>query len=151
MGKYQFLMTISISELIYYPDEYNDNYVIEPVFQELIRFLDINIPIHEIVEQYFNYSVDTGDILVFKSSKSQDDFLLIDTFKGATDQIDLIRVGVSTRENRVQAKYHVRKLYDKSDYGIHFAEGQSVLSQILKNERNKATIHGSYEQKINYY
>ncbi|MNR36878.1 hypothetical protein D3C85_1548530 [compost metagenome] len=77
--------------------------------------------------------------------------MLIDTFKEATDQLDLIRVEVSTRENKIQAKYHVRKLYDKSDYGIHLAEGQSVLSQILKKQGTKSTIHGSYEQKIKYY
>lgn len=46
---------------------------------------------------------------------------------------------------------NVRKLYDKSDYGIHSTEGQSVLSIILKDESIIHTIRGSYAQKIKYY
>jgi hypothetical protein len=61
--KYHFFATLSITELINYPDDDNDYFEEHFLIREIVSILKIDFPLKQIYERYFNDSVNTGDVL----------------------------------------------------------------------------------------
>lgn len=145
MPLYQFLITLSISELVYYPNDDEDLFVADAWFRKVVDLIDVDVNIEEIYERYYECPVDTGDILFFTSKSLNNAYILIDSFKEGTDQLDLVRLGVQVEDKTLvlTLKEILRKLYDKCRVPISYKEGQGVLYNISKFENYPKKIYGS--------
>ncbi|MDY8022005.1 hypothetical protein [Paenibacillus polymyxa] len=153
--KYHFFATISITELVDYPDDDNDYYEEHFLIREIVSTLKIDFPIKQIYERYFDDSINTGDVLLFKSKKDSNNSILIDTFKDPYDQLDLVRFGVQITSNDIdKIRVLFRQLYDKSSILINYHEGQGILNEICTPARypKQITINNyKYEQQLKIY
>ncbi|MFE0597964.1 hypothetical protein [Paenibacillus lactis] len=144
MQTYQFLMAIPITELVTYIDDDSDEYVEDPVFMDLRKALDIDIPVTTIYERYLDVPVHSGDVLMYASRSHGDHFVVLDTYRDPVDQLDLIRIGFGcTKEKVAVVRQLVRQLYDRSDTFIHYEEGQYFLQKLIDNT--------AYPKTIEYY
>ncbi|BFH63368.1 hypothetical protein [Paenibacillus azoreducens] len=154
--KYEFWIMASITELVDYPDEQRDEYVPHPNFQAIMDALGIPVPIKEIYEHYFDQPVHNGDVLVFANKQQPDTCIVLDTYRDPLDQLDMIQFGwrLSSDDSSVrQLRQLSRRLYDDCDDAVRYEEGQSVLYQVLKEERypRKFYYNTVYEQQIKRY
>ncbi|WP_090738671.1 hypothetical protein [Paenibacillus sp. Mc5Re-14] len=153
--KYHFFATLSITELINYPDDDNDYFEGHFLIREIVSILRIDFPIKQIYERYFNDSVNTGDVLLFNSKKDSSHFILIDTFKDPYDQLDLIRIGVQITSNDIdKIRVLFRQLYDKSSIFINYHEGQGILNNLCAPTMYPKQIsinNYKYEQQLKVY
>ncbi|WP_049828191.1 hypothetical protein [Paenibacillus polymyxa] len=153
--KYHFFATLSITELINYPDDDNDYFEGHFLIREIVSILKIDFPIKQIYERYFNDSVNTGDVLLFHSKKDSSHFILIDTFKDPYDQLDLIRIGVQITSNDIdKIRVLFRQLYDKSSIFINYREGQGILNNLCAPTMYPKQIsinNYKYEQQLKVY
>ncbi|MFT9367353.1 hypothetical protein [Paenibacillus polymyxa] len=153
--KYHFFATLSITELINYPDDDNDYFEGHFLIREIVSILKIDFPIKQIYERYFNDSVNTGDVLLFNSKKDSSHFILIDTFKDPYDQLDLIRIGVQITSNDIdKIRVLFRQLYDKSSIFINYHEGQGILNNLCAPTMYPKQIsinNYKYEQQLKVY
>lgn len=141
----QFLIILSISELVYYPNEDEDIFIADPLLNQIINLIDVNIQIEKIYERYHESPRNTGDVLIFRSNSLNNAYILVDSFKEGTDQLDLVIFGVCVEDKVVvgQLKILMRKLFDKSQFQIIYKEGQSVLSSDYKSENYPKKIYGT--------
>lgn len=148
-------MTIPITELVAYIDDDSDEYVEDPVFMELRKALDIDIPITTIYERYFDAPVHSGDVLMYASCSHDDHFVVLDTYRDPVDQLDLIRVGVGcSKENVVVVRQLVRQLYDRSETFIHYEEGQYILRKLIDGSAYPKSIDSygkAFRQRLKTY
>lgn len=151
---YDFWIMASILELVEYPDETNDDYIPHPTFQEIMDVLDIQVPIKEIYERFFDQSIHTGDVLVFTNKHLPHACIVLDTYRDPLDQQDLIQFGWRVTAKDVSLiKQLSRELYDHCDFSIRYEEGQSILYQVLQKERypRKYYYETVYEQQMKQY
>jgi hypothetical protein len=152
---YHFLLTLSLTELVTYPDDYNDYYEEHSLVRELIRVLKIDFPIKQIHERYFNDPVNTGDVLLFKSNEGSNNFIIIDTYKDPFDQLDLVSFGAQVNSNDiVETREIFRRIYDKCRVPISYREGQGVLNEksTPSNYPMGISIHKyKYAQQLKIY
>lgn len=130
MRRFQFLVTLSIMELVNYPDEDSDEYEEDYLFNNLLESMEIEVPFKKLYERYFETPVNTGDVLIYRSN-STEDYIIFDTYKEPYDQLDLIRLGVQTgniKEEKIREIF--RSLYDRCRTKIHYREGQVILGDL---------------------
>ncbi|QSB09800.1 hypothetical protein JTI58_22950 [Lysinibacillus fusiformis] len=148
---YDFWIMASIMELIEYPDEASDDYQTHPTLQAIMDVLDIQVPIAEIYERYLNQSIHTGHVLVFANKQLPHVCVVLDTYRDPLDQHDLIQFGwrVNTKDVRL-VRQLTRELFDHCDEGIRYEEGQSILYQVLQEQRYPRQIYYEtlYEQQM---
>jgi len=153
---YEFWIMTSILELVYYPDEWKDEYIPHPNFKAIMDVIGIRAPIEDIYERYYNQPVHTGHVLVFSNQQKPGTCIVFDTYRDATDQSDMIRFGwrISGKETIESVKQLSRQLYDEcEDVTVFYKEGQSVLYEVLKEENYPRKIYDKkvFKQQIKRY
>lgn len=151
---YDFWIMASIMELLDYPDEENDHYIPQPTLQAIMDVLNIQVPIKEIYERFFDQSIHTGHVLVFANKHLPHACIVLDTYRDPLDQQDLIRFGWRVAAKDVcLVRQLSRKLFDNCDEGIRYEEGQSILYQVLQEQSypHKYYYETVFEQKMKNY
>lgn len=148
-----FSIMASISDLVFYPDEQRDEYIPHPNFQAVMDVLSIHVPIEAIYERYFDHPVNTGDVLVFGREEQPGSCIVLDTYRDPLDQLDMIRFGWRTKENIEEVQRLSRLLYDECEYAVCYSEGQSVLLDVLREDKYPRKFHyvTLFEQRIKRY
>ncbi|OWR29850.1 hypothetical protein CDO73_12245 [Saccharibacillus sp. O23] len=153
---YQFLITLSISELICYPDEDEDDHEADERVSRLAEQLGIEFPIAEIYDRYLDMPINTGDVLLFRGAR-EDGCLAIDTYREPYDQLDTVRFGgqISDGDERLSiVRGLFRELYDGCATKFLYQEGQSVLSRMIDPSAYPRAIRMEdylYEQRLKIF
>lgn len=152
---YQFLMTLSITELVTYPDDDNDDVEEHILLNEILQEVEVHFPMKQIYERYLDDPVNTGDVLMYKSNVRATDYIIIDTYKEPYDQIDLVRFGAQVSGNKIiKTRERFRKLYDQCGVHIRYQEGQGILNEISNPRLYPREIiidHYTYHQKLKIF
>lgn len=151
--KYEFNITASISELVWYPDELSDEYRVHPNFKAVMDRLGIAVPVEEIYERYFDSPVNSGHVLVFQEMEGPTSCIVLDTYRDPLDQLDMIQMGWRSQGEDHELRRLSRKFYDECEFAVRYQEGQSVLSEKLREDRYPRTFryHAVFEQRMKRY
>ncbi|KOR89132.1 hypothetical protein [Paenibacillus solani] len=150
---YEFSITASMSELVWFPDEWADEYQVHPNFKAVMDWLGISVPVSDIYERYFESPVNSGHILVFEQTSDSTSCIVLDTYRDPLDQMDVIRLGWRSKYEDREIRRISRKFYDECEFAIRYQEGQSVLSEWLREELYPRKFHYQtlFEQRIKRY
>jgi len=134
----EILMMIPISNIIEYPNDFDDNYFENHLFKIIRNYLNIEIDVYEIMN-HVGYNVgrrENGSVSIYYASDSFDKYILFDTYRGATDQLDIINIGFSCPRNMgVELRKLVRNYYDETcEYNIYYCEGTNPIGYKYKND-----------------
>ena len=123
-----------------------------PTFAVMDR-LGIAVPVEEIYERYFDSPVNTGHVLVFQETKGPNSCIVLDTYRDPLDQLDMIQVGWRSQVEDYELRRLSRKFYDECEFAVRYQEGQSVLSEKLREDRYPRTLryHTVFEQRMKRY
>jgi hypothetical protein len=115
--------------------------------------LGIAVPVEEIYERYFDSPVNTGHVLVFQETKGPNSCIVLDTYRDPLDQLDMIQVGWRSQVEDYELRRLSRKFYDECEFAVRYQEGQSVLSEKLREDRYPRTLryHTVFEQRMKRY
>lgn len=151
--KYEFNITASISELVWYPDEWSDEYKVHPNFQAVMDRLGITVPVRDIYERYFDSPVNSGHVLVFHEVEDSVSCIVLDTYRDPLDQLDLIHLGWRSHSRDNEIRRLSRKFYDECEFAVRYQEGQSVLYEMLREDRYPRQFRYDtvFEQKMKRY
>ncbi len=152
----EILVMMPVTDIIEYPSEFDDNYIENKLFKQIREFLDIDIDVLRIMEHigYDRGRRGNPAISIYYPTNSFEKFILLDTYIGATDQLDLIYIGFcSSCEDGGQLRKLVRKFYDETcNYNIYYCEGTNPIGfkyrddfrqfEKLSKERSFKTIEG---------
>ncbi|MCM3783502.1 hypothetical protein M3231_10990 [Neobacillus mesonae] len=137
MSNYQFLMTISISDLVEFEDDFIDACYEKESFKQLRESVDVSIPTVKMYEEYLEAPVDSGDVYLYASKEESLNYILLDLYRDPYDQLDLIRLGISTIEEKYKrVKELARRVYDQSGLNINYLEGQFILKEMKDRARS---------------
>lgn len=131
-------MVLPFDKVIYYPDDYIDEYIEEPSFKLIRDYLNINIDVLSIAADIYVNRGKKAPILVYYSDCSHDDFIIFDTEIDPIDQLELIIVGIRCKaENREEVKKLAREFYDKKCKLNLFYEGYREIRKFFKIDFTK--------------
>jgi hypothetical protein len=141
-------MVIPFDTIIYYPDDYKDEYIEEPSFKLLREYLNINIDVVSIATDIYINRRNKAPILVYYSDYSHDDFIAFDTEIDPIDQLELIIIGIRCNaENREEVKKLAREFYDKRCKLNLFSEGYREVRKFFKVDFTKFYLGRLYTKK----
>ncbi|MCU6793383.1 hypothetical protein OB236_14850 [Paenibacillus sp. WQ 127069] len=137
-------MIVPFHSIIFYPDDYKDEYIEEPTFKKLREFLNIEINVSEIVEDLRKNRPRNSTISVYYSESSFNQFILFDSDMDPTDQLDLITVCIRcTAEYGGTIRLYAHEFYTNCcEYNVIYSEGSYVIRDLYK-------INFSQNSKIN--
>lgn len=142
----EILFMIPLNLIIEYPNDFDDNYFENHLFKKTRNFLNVDIDVCSIMK-LIGYDVgrrENGSISIYYSKDTFDRYILLDTYIGKTDQLDLISIGFRCpSKNGVELRNLVRQFYDTTcKYNIYYCEGTNAI-------RNKYKIDFSLFDSIN--
>lgn len=137
----EILAMMQLTALIEYPNEFADNYVENRLFKQIRDFLNIEIDVFAIMEQvgYNHGKRESPAVMIYYPGDCFDNFMLLDTYIGATDQLDLIDIGFGcSKQNAFELRKLVRRFYDETcRYNIFYCEGANPVAFKYKNDFRK--------------
>ena len=150
---YDFWMMASMTELVDYPDEANDDYVPHPNFQAIMDALGVPVPIEKIYERFFDQPIHSGHVLVFANKEQPGPCIVLDTYRDPLDQLDMIRFGWRSQGRHRELQRLSRQLYEECEFSVRYEEGQSVLYRVLQEDRypRKFYYNTVFEQRLKRY
>lgn len=151
--KYEFRMVGSIVDLVEYPDAGEEVCQPSTDFQAVMDALKIKVPIGRINARFFDSPLHSGDVLVY-GAKDTKACIVLDTYRDPLDQMDMIRFGwrCSDKDKPLLQRLS-RQLYDNLEYGVHYEEGHSPISAMLREDQfpKKYYYVTVFEQQVKYY
>ncbi|NGZ76936.1 hypothetical protein [Saccharibacillus alkalitolerans] len=153
---YQFLITLSISELIFYPDEFEEYHEAQAAVRQLAEELGIDFPMTEIYDRYLKMRVNTGDVLLFRAGSGKN-LIVIDTYREPYDQLNVVRFGAQiagTDERLPSVRRLFRELHDGCEVQIRYEEGQGILHNMINPANYPLDIRMDpyrYEQQLKVF
>ncbi|WP_160680865.1 hypothetical protein [Clostridium sp. C8-1-8] len=124
-------MMVPFDTMVYYPDDFKDEYIEEPLFAKIREFLKIDLDVNSIVEELYKNRGKNSCISIYYSNESFKDFILVDTEIDPSDQLDLIRICIccSKHYSGVIREYAHKFYASRSKYNITYSEG---FNEILR-------------------
>lgn len=125
--------------MIVYPDESVDEYIIEPTFVKIMELLNVNLDVQRIVETLTRYRSGKSAIEVHYSLDSFDEYIILDTYLGETDQLDFIYIMFRSKDSKGgELRELAHKFYtDTCEYNVYYKEGNSVIENSIKIDFTK--------------
>ncbi|MGH8036871.1 MAG: hypothetical protein ACREPD_03935 [Stenotrophomonas sp.] len=132
-----FCLCVSMTDLVLYVGEGDDDYVAHPSLDAVIATLGLQIDVRRLYDDYFS-GVPTfvGHTHVFHSVPTRSNIFALDLFRD-NDQLDLIQLVVVCSEHRSEAvRFHIRAFFDAAHYAIAYEESPgSVRSNNVLDAR----------------
>jgi hypothetical protein len=133
----EILMMIPLDIIIEYPSDFDDNYFENRLFKQIRDYLSIDIDVCSIMD-YIGYNCgrrENGSVSIYYSNNSFKRYILLDTYIGTSDQLDLINVGFCCpSEEATELRKLVRKFYDETcKYNIYYCEGTNPIGYKYQN------------------
>ena len=153
-------MKVPFDIMVFYPDDDLDKYIIEPSFQKIIDFLNININVPEIIESMYENRNMNSSISVYFADETFKNFVLLDTQLDNTDQLDLIYVCIRcTAEKGGSIRNFAHDFYTKQcKYNIIYAEGNNTIRDLFNVDFSDFNLFNKIDckkilkdRKINFY
>lgn len=150
---YDFWIMASMTELVEYPDEQSDAYIVNPNIQRIIDKLGIAVPIAEIYEHFFANPVHHGHVLLYSNPEQPNTCVVLDTYRDPLDQLDMIQFGWRCSSEIDSIRELSRHFYDQCEFAVRYEEGQSVLYKVLKKDiyPRKFYYNTLFEQQLKRY
>ncbi len=151
MAPTEFDIVISITDLIFFPDENYDDVEVRYEFANILNYLNIKIDIPSLYYYYFdNVKGGEGDIYIYKNENNS---LVIDLYKDEFDQIDLINVLIrhgskaSDEFNKMMSSF-----FNSSEYKISYTAnfGSHILNRVFDepvNQINSSKLDEFYKNR----
>lgn len=131
---------------LYFPvDNWDENLPKTPTeLVELCQAMTIKINTEFLFSEYEKTKINQGDIYIFYSNNTKENFIYFDFLKHQTDQMAMIQLGVRIKtEDKTAIKTILEKLYFKSTTRSNFQEDyfnqmlNSVASNKMQNSKRK--------------
>lgn len=132
-------MMLPFDTLAVYPDDDNDEYNIEPTFVKIMELLNVEFDVRRIIETLYRYRSGKSAIEVHYSLDSFDEFIILDTYIGSTDQLDFIYImfrGKGSKGGELRKLTH-RFYTDTCNYNVYYEEGNNVIKNSTKIDFTK--------------
>lgn len=145
-------MIIPFHSLIFYPDDYKDEYVEEPTFEKLRKILNIDMNVSEIIEEIrSNRGNINSAISIYYSEKTYKNFIIIDSEMDPTDQLDLITICIRciATLGGVVRNYAHQFYTNCCEYNIIYSEGNYVVRNLYKIDFSLYSETSEQEYKNN--
>lgn len=125
-------MLIPFDNLVFYPDDSKDEYITESGFQKIADYLNIKIDIPELHDDLckgLHGGKMNPSISVYYADNTYKNFILTDTYRDPTDQLDFILVCIRcTAENGGTIRQYAHEFYkNRCKYNVIYAEGNRVI------------------------
>ncbi|WP_313347635.1 hypothetical protein [Stenotrophomonas sp.] len=149
-----FCLCVSMTDLVLYFGEGDDDYVAHPSLDAVIATLGLQIDVRRLYDDYFS-GVPTfvGHTHVFHGVSTRSNIFALDLFRD-NDQLDLIQLVVVCSEHRSEAvRFHIRAFFDAAHYAIAYEEspGSTRSSNVLDaRQYPKLNAGSNYLQQIHF-
>ena len=126
-------MRIPFNCLVFYPNDSKEEYISDPDFQKIADYLNIKIDIPELYKdvcrELHGEAKYNPAISVYYADNTYRNFILIDTYRDPTDQLDLIFVCIRcTGDKGGTIRKNAHEFYIKRcKYNVIYAEGNYVI------------------------
>lgn len=131
-------MVLPFDKIIYYPDDYKDEYIEEPSFKLIREYLKIDIDVISIVADIYVNRGNKSSILVYYSDYSYDEFIVFDTEIDPIDQLELIIIGIRCKsEYREKIRKLAHEFYTKKCKCNLFYAGYREVRKFFKIDFTK--------------
>jgi hypothetical protein len=141
-------MLVPFDIMVYYPDDFKDEYIEEPLFVKIRECLKVDLDINSIVEELYMNRGKNSCISIYYSDDSFKNFILIDTDIDPTDQLDLIRICIrcSKQYSGIIREYAHKFYASRSKYNITYSEGADEISR--KYDVDFSSFNGDVHFKL---
>lgn len=132
-------MMVPFDVMAKYPDDDIDEYIIEPTFIEILKLLNIKFNPRRVLEILYNQEYEKSAIEVHYSEDSFNEFIILDTYIGKTDQLDFIYMMFRGNEkNGGKLRKLVHKFYiETCPYNVVYEEGNYYIHDTYKIDLTK--------------
>lgn len=149
----QFYLAISMSDLVQWHGEDDDDFEAKREIQSVIELLGLEVNIKQLYRKYFHETdIGQGDVYAFLNTHTPENLLAIDTYRELTDQLDIISIFASASPRLVSiVKSKLRELFDSASCQVVYEEtnGLAKLQQLLNNNTYPLTLAESgYRQNL---
>ncbi|PAB60334.1 hypothetical protein [Anaeromicrobium sediminis] len=122
-------MMIPFDLLAKYPDDDIDEYIIHPKFVEIMKLLNVEFDVRRIIETLYRQRSGKSAFQVHYSTETFEEFIILDTYIDATDQLDLIYIMFRSKDVKGGS---LRKLThsfytETCPYNVYYEEGSYVI------------------------
>ncbi|MCX7749632.1 MAG: hypothetical protein N2645_22485 [Clostridia bacterium] len=127
-------MLVPFDVMIYYPDDYKDDYIVEPSFKKIMEFMKIEIDLPVIIEDLYKNRGKNSSISVYYSYDSYKNFILLDTDIEPSDQLDLIIICIRCDASCGEViRQFAHEFYTKRcKYNVVYSEGNFEIRDKYK-------------------
>ena len=143
-------MIIPFDLIITYPDDFNDDYIIDPYFKKIMDRLKIKIDIPPIINDLHRNRGKNSSVSVYFSLDSFSNFIIIDTDIEPSDQLDLIVLCIRCKaEVGGEISKYAHDFYtSRCKYNVHYAEGNFEIRGKYKVDFSLYNPSFNYENII---
>ncbi|MHC1683058.1 MAG: hypothetical protein AB6733_08935 [Clostridiaceae bacterium] len=124
-------MFVPFDTIIFYPDDFKDEYIEEPSFRKIRELLNIDIDVLNIAEEIYR-DRKSSYISVYYSKDCFKNYILFDVDIGATDQLDLITICIRcSSEFGGMIRQYAHEFYtSRCSYNIIYSEGNNEIRKL---------------------
>ena len=127
-------MMVPFDVMSLFPDDDIDEYIVNPEFQELLDLMNINFNPMRLLDSLYNQDHSDTAIEVHYSTKTYDEYIVLDTYIVSTDQLDFIYImfrGTTDLSAVLRKKAHEFYI-NNCPYNVVYAEGNFCINNHFK-------------------
>jgi len=148
-----FFLIASMPDLVSWIGVEEDTCISNPDLRDALNKLDIQVNLVELYERFFSdIPVGKGDVYLFPSSNREGNFFAIDLYRGITDQMDIVNIGLRCRVELIpEIARSVRSFFDSASCQVHYEQASfcKSLNEMTDSERYPITIEETgYKQQL---
>ncbi len=150
---HQFHLTVSMSDLVRWRGNGDDDFEANTEIQSAIELLGLDADINQLYKKYFYQTeVGQGDVYAFLNRNEPKNLFAIDMYRDLTDQLDIVSIFVSSSPKLASiVKARLRNLYDSASCQVAYEEASSLpkLQQLLNKDKYPLAIEeNGYMQNL---
>ncbi len=140
-------------DLVSWIGEEEDTCIANPDLSEALKLLGIQVDLVDLYERFFSdIPVGKGDVYLFQSSATEVNEFAIDLYRGMTDQMDVVKIGIRCKVELIPDISHsIRSFFDSASCQVHFEQASfsKYFNEMIDGERYPKTIKETrYEQQL---
>jgi hypothetical protein len=118
----EFLITVSMSDLIRWKDESNGVCEPAPSLLDALKEAALTVALRDLYFRYFDeIQVGRGDTYLYSSSKNVESLFAIDLYRELTDQLDLVSFGMTCSRSKASAvATHLHAFFRQASVQVSF-------------------------------
>jgi hypothetical protein len=146
----EFYLYVSISDFVTWFGEGDNDFSANEALQAVLDALGVTVDLCAWHNIFFEQAPDTGDVYLYKPSPESENVFALDMFRDATDQMDLVSVGVSCDKHCLPIiREKLRAFFEGASCQVHYQEANCSLDfRRLIDPKNYPRTLGDYQQNL---